>query len=49
MTTTSAGFPAVFLDRDGVLIEDIGYPHREDQLVFIAGAADAVHRLHTLG
>ena len=48
-STTQAGFPAVFLDRDGVLIEDIGYPHREDQLVFIPGAAEAVHRLNLLG
>lgn len=48
-TTHPAGVPAVFLDRDGVLIEDIGYPHREDQLVFMPGAAEAVHRLNTLG
>jgi len=41
--------PAVFLDRDGVLIEDSGYPHREDQLVFVPGAAEAVHRLNSLG
>lgn len=45
----SAGVPAVFLDRDGVLIEDSGYPHREDQLVFVPGAAEAVRRLNNLG
>ena len=45
----AGGYPAVFLDRDGVLIEDSGYPHREDQLVFMPGAAQAVHRLNTLG
>lgn len=47
--TPSAGVPAVFLDRDGVLIEDIGYPHREDQLVWVEGAAEAVRRLNNLG
>ena len=25
-----SGVPAVFLDRDGVLIEDTGYPHLEE-------------------
>ena len=34
--------PAAFLDRDGVLIVDSGYPHRLDQLVLIPGAAEAV-------
>jgi len=43
------GVPAVFLDRDGVLIEDSGYPHREDQLIFMPGAAEAVRRLNSLG
>lgn len=41
--------PAAFLDRDGVLIEDVGYPNREDQLRFLPGAADAVRRLNGLG
>lgn len=48
-TTQPAGVPAVFLDRDGVLIEDVGYPHREDQLKFIPGAAEAVRRINNLG
>ncbi len=43
------GVPAVFLDRDGVLIEDVGYPHREDQLAFVRGADRAVSRLNALG
>jgi D-glycero-D-manno-heptose 1,7-bisphosphate phosphatase len=41
--------PAVFLDRDGVLITDSGYPHLEDHLVLIPGAAEAVRRLNALG
>lgn len=41
--------PAVFLDRDGVLIEDSGYPHLDEHLVLIPGAAEAVRRLNGLG
>lgn len=36
---------AAFLDRDGVLIEDRGYPHRPEDLRLIPGAASAVARL----
>lgn len=46
---TAALRPAAFLDRDGVLIEDVGYPHREDQLRLIPGAAEAVKRLNAAG
>jgi D-glycero-D-manno-heptose 1,7-bisphosphate phosphatase len=46
---TAALRPAAFLDRDGVLIEDVGYPHREDQLRLIPGAAEAVKRLNDAG
>ncbi len=49
MTTPAASHPAVFLDRDGVLITDSGYPHLEEHLVLIPGAADAVRRLNSLG
>lgn len=48
-STDAAVVPAAFLDRDGVLIEDVGYPHREDQLRFMPGAAEAVRRLNRLG
>jgi D-glycero-D-manno-heptose 1,7-bisphosphate phosphatase len=41
--------PAVFLDRDGVLIVDSGYPHLKEHLDLIPGAADAVRRLNALG
>ena len=45
----TSGVPAVFLDRDGVLIEDSGYPHLEEHLRLISGAAEAVRRLNGLG
>ena len=43
------GVPAVFLDRDGVLIEDSGYPHLPEHLRLIPGASAAVRRLNRLG
>ena len=49
MTTTPTPCPAVFLDRDGVLISDSGYPHLEEHLVLMPGAAEAVSRLNSLG
>ena len=45
----SSGVPAVFLDRDGVLIEDTGYPHLEEHLRLMPGAAEAVRQLNKLG
>lgn len=41
--------PAVFLDRDGVLIEDSGYPHRPEHLVLIPGAAEAIAAITAAG
>lgn len=50
MNETKTGrHPAVFLDRDGVLIEDSGYPHLDEHLVFTPGAAEAVQRLNRAG
>ena len=41
--------PAVFLDRDGVIVEEVGYLAHPDQLVLIPGAADAIGRLNRAG
>lgn len=41
--------PAVFLDRDGVLIEDTGHPHKPEEARPVAGAAAAVKALNDAG
>src|SRR4029078_8971040 len=38
--------PAVFLDRDGTLIEEAGYLERLDRLVFFPYSVDAVRVLN---
>jgi D-glycero-D-manno-heptose 1,7-bisphosphate phosphatase len=40
---------ALFLDRDGVLIKDIGFPHLPEHLVFCEGAIGGLQRAQTLG
>ena len=41
--------PAVFLDRDGTLIEEAGYLDRLDRLVFYPFSVDAVRLLNRAG
>src|SRR5438105_2955441 len=41
--------PAVFLDRDGTLIEDVGYLERLDQLALFPWTTDAVRLLNRAG
>ena len=40
---------AVFLDRDGTIIEEKNYLHRPEQVVILPGAAAALRRLQTAG
>jgi len=43
------GRPALFLDRDGVIIVDTGYLGRADDLRMIGGVAPAIARYNALG
>jgi D-glycero-D-manno-heptose 1,7-bisphosphate phosphatase len=49
MTGPGAGTPVVFADRDGTLIEEMGYLSRPEQVTLIDGTADAVRRLNAAG
>jgi D-glycero-D-manno-heptose 1,7-bisphosphate phosphatase len=40
---------AVFLDRDGTINEDVGYPNRWDQIKIYPWSVDAVRRLNAAG
>ena len=40
---------AVFLDRDGVMIEQVAYLSRPDQVALIPGAAEALRLIHRHG
>jgi D-glycero-D-manno-heptose 1,7-bisphosphate phosphatase len=44
-----SGRPAVFLDRDGTLIEDPHYLKDPDQVRLLPGAAEAIRRLNDAG
>jgi D-glycero-D-manno-heptose 1,7-bisphosphate phosphatase len=41
--------PAVFLDRDGTLIEDVGYLDRLDRIAFFPWTIDAIRALNRAG
>lgn len=49
MRPAKAMHPAVFLDRDGVLIEERNYLHRVEDVAFIPGAVAALKRLQDAG
>ena len=44
-----AGRPALFLDRDGVVVVDTNYLGRVEDLQIIAGSAEAIARCNALG
>jgi D-glycero-D-manno-heptose 1,7-bisphosphate phosphatase len=44
-----AGRPALFLDRDGVIVEDTRYLGRPEDMRMLAGAAAAIARCNGLG
>ena len=41
--------PAVFLDRDGTIIEDPGFLHEPEKVRLLPGAADAIASLNAAG
>jgi D-glycero-D-manno-heptose 1,7-bisphosphate phosphatase len=42
--------PAIFLDRDGTIVEDdAGFLHEPEKVKLLAGAADAIRRLNERG
>lgn len=49
MIRNAPGIPAVFLDRDGTLNEEVGYLCRPEDVVLVPGVAQALARLNALG
>ena len=43
------GKPCLFLDRDGVLVEETNYLHRTEDVVPIAGVAQAIAKVNAAG
>lgn len=41
--------PAVFLDRDGVLVREVGHLHKPEQLELLPGAAEGLKKLNAAG
>jgi len=48
-TRADAPRPAVFLDRDGVIVEEVGYLHKIEDIAIIPSAPAAVARLNAAG
>ena len=44
-----AGRPAVFIDRDGCLTEEVGYVNHVSRIRLLPRTADAVRRLNQAG
>jgi D-glycero-D-manno-heptose 1,7-bisphosphate phosphatase len=43
------GRPALFLDRDGVVVEEVGYLHRVEDLAVMPGAAELIAQANRRG
>jgi D-glycero-D-manno-heptose 1,7-bisphosphate phosphatase len=48
-TTDYHGKPCLFLDRDGVLVEETHYLHRTEDVVLVSGVAEAIANANLLG
>jgi D-glycero-D-manno-heptose 1,7-bisphosphate phosphatase len=46
---TGSPRPAVFLDRDGVIVEEVGYLHKVEDIALIPSAPAAVAKLNAAG
>jgi D-glycero-D-manno-heptose 1,7-bisphosphate phosphatase len=46
--SSTAGHPALFLDRDGTIVEEVNYLHRPEDIAFIPGAIDVIHKANQL-
>ncbi len=49
MTGNGARRPAVFLDRDGTLIDDVGYLRDPARVMLLGGVADALRAIEATG
>src|SRR5262249_27700877 len=49
MSSEPGARPFVFLDRDGTLVRDVGYPHRLADYELLPGAIDALSQLRDAG
>jgi D-glycero-D-manno-heptose 1,7-bisphosphate phosphatase len=44
----TSGRPALFLDRDGAMVEEVNYLHRPEDVDFIPGAIDVIRKANEL-
>ena len=45
---STSGRPALFLDRDGAIVEEVNYLHRPEDVAFIPGAIEVIRRANDL-
>ncbi len=46
--SSTADHPALFLDRDGAIVEEVNYLHRPEDIAFIPGATDVIRMANQL-